>query len=53
MDEEGTKEEKKVLLKPDAVPQILGLYGLPDSAASNMYRAIEQASSRLRKGIYT
>jgi hypothetical protein len=52
-DEEGTREEKKVLLKHDAVPQILGLYGLPESAASNMYRAIEQASSRLKKGIYT
>jgi len=51
--EEGTREEKKVLLKRDAVPQILGLYGLPESTASNMYRAIEQASSRLRKGIYT
>ena len=52
-DEEGTNEEKKVLLKRDAVPQILELYGLPESAASDMYRAIEQASSRLRKGIYT
>lgn len=52
-DEEGTNEEKKVLLKHDAVPQILELYGLPESAASDMYRAIEQAKSRLRKGIYT
>ncbi len=52
-DEEGTKEEKKVLLKRDAVPQILELYGLPESAASDMNRAVEQASSRLRKGIYT
>jgi hypothetical protein len=52
-DEEGTKEGKKVLLKRDAVPQILELFGLPESAASNMYRAIEQASSRLKKGIYT
>ena len=51
--DEGTKVEKRVLFKPDAVPQILELYGLPESAASNMYRAIEQASSRLRKGIYT
>jgi hypothetical protein len=47
------KDEKKVLLKGDAVPQVLELYGLPESAASDMYRAIEQASSRLRKGIYT
>jgi len=52
-EEEGRKEEKKVLLKRDAVPQILELYGLPEPAASDMYRAIEQASSRLRKGIYT
>jgi len=52
-DEEGIKEEKKVLLKRDAVPQILELYGLPESAASDMNRAVEQASSRLRKGIYT
>lgn len=52
-DGEGTKEEKKVLLKRDAVPQILELYGLPETAASDMNRAIEQASSRLRKGIYT
>jgi len=52
-DEGGTKEEKKVLLKRDAVPQILELYGLPESAASDMNRAIEQASSRLKKGIYT
>lgn len=51
--DDGTKVEKRVLLKLDAVPQILELYGLPESAASNMYRAIEQASSRLRKGIYT
>ncbi len=50
---QGRKEEKKVLLKRDAVPQILELYGLPEPAASDMYRAIEQASSRLRKGIYT
>jgi hypothetical protein len=51
-DEEGRKEEK-VLLRRDAVPQILELYGLPESAASDIYRAIDQASSRLKKGIYT
>jgi len=56
---EGTKEEgsgteeKKVLLGRDAVPHILELYGLPESAASDIYRAVEQASARLRKGIYT
>ena len=52
-DEEGKNEEKKVLLRRDAVPQILELYGLPESATSDIYRAIEQATSRLRKGIYT
>jgi hypothetical protein len=52
-DGERRTEEKKVLLGPDAVPQILELYGLPESAASNIYRAVEQASARLRKGIYT
>ncbi|KAI0004539.1 mitochondrial K+-H+ exchange-related-domain-containing protein [Russula compacta] len=52
-DEEGKTEEKRVLLGRDAVPQILELYSLPESAASNINRAIEQASARLRKGIYT
>jgi hypothetical protein len=46
-------DEKKVLLGQDAVPHILELYGLPESAASNIYRAVEQAGARLRKGIYT
>lgn len=51
-DEEG-REEKNVLLRRDAVPHILELYGLPESAASDIYRAVEQACARLRKGIYT
>lgn len=51
--DERRREEKKVLLRRDAVPRILELYGLPESAASDIDRAIEQASSRLRKGIYT
>ena len=51
-DEEGRKEGKE-LLRRDAVPQILELYGLPESAGADIYRAIEQAGSRLRKGIYT
>ena len=52
-EEEGSeKEEKKVLLRREAVPRILELFGLPDSAASNIYRAIEQASHRLRLGVY-
>lgn len=52
--EKGSRtEEKKVLLGRDAIPHILELYGLPESAASDIYRAVEQASARLRKGIYT
>jgi hypothetical protein len=52
-DKEGRTEGKKVLLGRDAVPRILELYGLPESAASDICRAVEQAGSRLRKGIYT
>ncbi|KAH9002559.1 mitochondrial K+-H+ exchange-related-domain-containing protein [Lactarius hatsudake] len=44
---ESKKEEKKVLLRREAVPRILELFGLPVSAASDIYRAIEQASHRL------
>jgi hypothetical protein len=51
--EERKTEEKKVLLGRDAVPDILELYGLPESAASDINRAVEQAGARLRKGIYT
>lgn len=50
--EECEKEEKKVLLRREAVPRILELFGLPESAASDIYRAIEQASHRLRLGVY-
>ena len=50
--EESEKEEKKVLLRREAVPRILELFGLPESAASDIYRAIEQASHRLRLGVY-
>jgi hypothetical protein len=51
-DEGSRTDEKKVLLGRDAVPHILELYGLPESAASDIYRAVEQVSARLRKGIY-
>jgi hypothetical protein len=51
-DEGSRTEDKKVLLGRDAIPHILELYGLPESAASDIYRAVEQASARLRKGIY-
>ena len=50
--EENEKEEKKVLLRREAVPRILELFGLPESAASDIYRAMEQASHRLRLGVY-
>ncbi|KAF8262284.1 mitochondrial K+-H+ exchange-related-domain-containing protein [Lactarius quietus] len=46
-EEVSEKEERKVLLRREAVPRILELFGLPESAASNIYRAIEQASHRL------
>lgn len=52
-DEGSRTEEKKVLLGHNAIPHILELYGLPESAASDIYRAVGQASARLRKGIYT
>lgn len=45
-------EEQNVLLGRDAVPQILRLYGLPESAAADIYRAVAQANARLRKSIY-
>lgn len=49
---DGKDEGREVLLRRDAVPQILQLYGLPESAGSDIYRAVEQADARLRKGIY-
>jgi len=45
-------KEKKVLLTRHAVPPILSLFNLPSSAASDIYRAIEQATVRLERGIY-
>jgi len=49
---DGKDKEQKVLLRRDAVPQILQLYGLPESAGSDIYRAVEQANARLREGSY-
>ncbi|KAI9512394.1 mitochondrial K+-H+ exchange-related-domain-containing protein [Russula earlei] len=51
--EERMREDKRVLLRRDAVPHILELYALPESAASDIYRAVEQVCARLRRGIYT
>jgi Mitochondrial K+-H+ exchange-related len=50
--EDKKDEEQNVLLRRDAVPQILQLYGLPESAATDIYRAVSQANARLREGIY-
>ncbi|KAH9952299.1 hypothetical protein BGW80DRAFT_1430713 [Lactifluus volemus] len=51
LSEDKKDEEQKVLLGRDAVPQILQLYGLPESAATDIYRAVSQANARLREGI--
>jgi hypothetical protein len=36
-----------LLLTKDAVPHILDLFGLPESAARDIYRALEQARQRI------
>ncbi|KAI0322025.1 mitochondrial K+-H+ exchange-related-domain-containing protein [Amylostereum chailletii] len=48
--EELTQE--KVLLTREAVPPLLSLFGIPSTAASDFYRAIEQANVRLAQGLY-
>jgi hypothetical protein len=35
-----------MLLRREAVPDILTLFGLPESAGKDIYRAIEQAKQR-------
>ncbi|TFY70974.1 hypothetical protein EVG20_g2039 [Dentipellis fragilis] len=45
--------DEKILLRRDAVPPILKMFGLPETAAADIYRAIEQADVRLKQGIYT
>ncbi|KAI0304441.1 mitochondrial K+-H+ exchange-related-domain-containing protein [Multifurca ochricompacta] len=42
-----SEDGREVLLSRDAVPRILEVFGLPESAASDIYRAIEQAKARL------
>ncbi|KAA1469952.1 hypothetical protein DENSPDRAFT_653285 [Dentipellis sp. KUC8613] len=49
----STEVDEKILLKRDAVPPILKMFGLPEDAAADIYRAIEQADVRLKQGIYT
>lgn len=41
----------KLLLTRKAVPGILRLFELPESAAANLYRAIEQVRARLQRGL--
>ncbi|KAI0056274.1 hypothetical protein BV25DRAFT_1832383 [Artomyces pyxidatus] len=45
----GPERDEKMLLTRDAVPPILSLFGLPSSAASDIYRAIAQADVRLKE----
>jgi hypothetical protein len=43
---EADGPQAQLLLSRDAVPSILKLFSLPESAAGEMYRAIEQARQR-------
>ncbi|KAI0269811.1 mitochondrial K+-H+ exchange-related-domain-containing protein [Gloeopeniophorella convolvens] len=49
---QAEEAERKVLLNRDAVPRILEIFALPEAAAADIYRAIEQATTRLKRGIY-
>ncbi|KAF8523205.1 mitochondrial K+-H+ exchange-related-domain-containing protein [Gautieria morchelliformis] len=42
-----TSSQPRLLLNGDAIPQILALFKLPDSAGSSILRAIEQARTRI------
>ncbi|KAG2151325.1 mitochondrial K+-H+ exchange-related-domain-containing protein [Suillus clintonianus] len=41
------KTSRRLLLTRDAIPHILQLFGLPQSSAADMYRAVEQVRGRL------
>ncbi|KAG1792949.1 mitochondrial K+-H+ exchange-related-domain-containing protein [Suillus plorans] len=41
------KTSQRLLLTRKAIPQILQLFGLPQSSAADMYRAVEQVRGRL------
>ena len=43
---------KKLILTEGGVPPIISLFALPDSAATQLTRAIQQARARLEKGMY-
>ncbi|KZV70223.1 hypothetical protein PENSPDRAFT_607687 [Peniophora sp. CONT] len=43
---------KKLILTEGGVPPIISLFALPDSAAAQLTRAIQQARARLEKGEY-
>lgn len=44
-----SKMDMRPLLTREAVPSILALFGLPESSAGDMYRAIEQTRQRSSK----
>ncbi|KAL5524460.1 hypothetical protein ACEPAF_9600 [Sanghuangporus sanghuang] len=41
--------EERIVLSREAVPKVVGLFELPPSAASDLYRALDQTEHRLRK----
>lgn len=41
--------EERIVLSREAVPMIVGLFDLPHSAASDLYRALDQTEERLNK----
>jgi hypothetical protein len=41
------KTSQRLLLTRKAIPHILQLFGLPQSSAADMYRAVEQVRGRL------
>lgn len=42
-----SKTSQRLLLTRKAIPHILQLFGLPQSSAADMYRAVEQVRGRL------
>ena len=49
---EQKADAKKLILTPGAVSPIVSLFVLPDTAAAQILRAIEQARARLQRGVY-
>ncbi|KAH7927756.1 hypothetical protein BV22DRAFT_247735 [Leucogyrophana mollusca] len=48
--QDAPKPPQRLLLTRKAVPRILELFGLPESAGADMYRAVEQVRGRLGGG---